>query len=106
MSPGTRSSINHYEELGVEPNATSKEIRAALRKLSSLLHPDRCSDPKLRRLAEIQSKRINSIRAVLLDSASRSAYDESLHHVDRKCQTLILMPNPVQPARIPTHTWP
>ena len=70
--------MNHYEELGLERSATTEQIRSAYRNLARLLHPDQQRDEELRRLAEVQMRRLNFIHAVLADPARRSQYDASL----------------------------
>jgi hypothetical protein len=79
--------MNYYEELGLTPEATPEEIHQAHRKLTKLLHPDQQTDEVLRRLAEAQMRRLNSIVDVLSGSDSRKQYDkgisaanERLHH--------------------------
>jgi hypothetical protein len=70
--------VNHYEELGLERSATTEQIRSAYRNLARLLHPDQQRDEELRRLAEVQMRRLNFIHAVLADPVRRSQYDASL----------------------------
>lgn len=36
---------NYYGRLGVEKNASTKEIRKAFKKLAYTMHPDKSSDP-------------------------------------------------------------
>ncbi len=70
--------MTYYEELGLVPDATTEEIRQAHRNLSRLLHPDQQSDEALKRLAEAQMKRLNSLCDELTDAESRRRYDSSL----------------------------
>jgi hypothetical protein len=70
--------VNHYEELGLGCGATTEQIRSAYRNLARLLHPDQQQDEELRRLAEVQMKRLNFIHDVLTDPVRRSQYDASL----------------------------
>jgi hypothetical protein len=70
--------MDYYEELGVSRTASVDEVRQAYRHLVRLLHPDRCTDEPARTLAEIQTKRLNGILAVLSHQASREQYDRSL----------------------------
>jgi hypothetical protein len=70
--------VTHYEELGLECGATTEQIRSAYRNLARLLHPDQQRDEELRRLAEVQMRRLNFIHAELTDPLRRSLYDASL----------------------------
>jgi plasmid stabilization system protein ParE len=70
--------MNYYEELGLAPSASVEGLRHAYRNLARILHPDQHGDETLRRLAELQMKRLNAIYAVLSDPAQRRAYDLSL----------------------------
>src|SRR5271157_1875371 len=71
--------MNYYEELGLTPEATPEEIHQAHRKLTKLLHPDQQTDETLRRIAEAQMRRLNSIVDVLSDSDSRKQYDKGVN---------------------------
>ena len=70
--------MDHYEELGVSRCASPDEIRLAYKRLARLLHPDRCRDVAVRRLAEIQMQRLNAVLALLTSSEEREAYDRRL----------------------------
>jgi hypothetical protein len=76
--------MTYYEELGVRPDATAEEIRLAYRNLARLLHPDQQTDAALKRLAELQMKRLNSVHAVLADPAARRQYDAGLGQEARR----------------------
>jgi hypothetical protein len=67
--------VNRFEELGVARSATSTEIRQAYKNLVRLIHPDRCGDEKLRRLAELQMRRLNETADILLDPVRRQRYE-------------------------------
>ncbi len=82
--------MNYYDELGLEPEASTEEIRQAYRALARLLHPDQVSDEKLKRIAECQLKRLNELHATLVDPERRAAYDASLSGA----------PGPVVPRKI------
>jgi hypothetical protein len=69
--------MTYYEELGVPPTASADEIRHAYRRLVRLLHPDQCGDEEMRRLADLQMKRLNAMLAVLCDENQRAAYDSA-----------------------------
>ncbi|MGH8985881.1 MAG: DnaJ domain-containing protein [Acidimicrobiia bacterium] len=68
----TTRSLDHYEVLGVAPEATQDEIAARFRALARSLHPDaRPVDPD----AADDFKRITTAYRVLGDPARRSMYD-------------------------------
>ena len=63
---------NHYDNLGVPPNATRAEIEAAFRKLTKILHPD---------VTGVKSALFDAVveaHEVLLDPVRRAAYDRLL----------------------------
>lgn len=68
--------MSHYTTLGVAPDATQAEIRAAYRELARRLHPDRSSGqptPAGRSMAAV-----NEAYRVLSDPDRRVAYDRSV----------------------------
>lgn len=65
---------NHYETLGVKPDATEAEIKTAFRKLARRWHPDVCKEPQ----AEEQFKKINRAYLILSDPSMRVRYDIAL----------------------------
>jgi curved DNA-binding protein CbpA len=71
--------MTYYEELGLGQDATDEQIRQAHRKLARVLHPDRQADESLKRLAEGQMKRLNSIHKTLTDPSMRRQYDAGLN---------------------------
>ena len=71
--------MTYYEELGISSSATQDDIRHAHRLLIKILHPDLQMEPGNRQLAEIQSRRINGIAEILLDSDLRDKYDATLN---------------------------
>ena len=70
--------MTYYEEFGISSSATVEDIRHAHRRMVKFLHPDLQSDDSARQLAEIQTRRINGIAKLLLDSEQRQEYDRSL----------------------------
>ena len=70
--------MNYYDEFGIPQTASAQEIRASYKKLVRLVHPDRCGDPELRMLAEIQTKRLNRILSILLTRRKKQRYDSTL----------------------------
>ena len=64
---------DYYRILGVERNATEKEIKSAFRKLALQYHPDRNPNNKQ---AEEKFKEINEAYEVLSDSEKRARYEQ------------------------------
>jgi DnaJ-class molecular chaperone len=60
--------MDHYQTLGVSPQADAKEIKTAFRKLASKHHPDKGGDQE-------QFKKIQSAYETLSDSDKRQQYD-------------------------------
>lgn len=59
-----------YEIIGVEPNATQKQIKTAYRELSKSNHPDKMG-------SESRQSEINHAYEVLSDSVSRARYNNT-----------------------------
>jgi molecular chaperone DnaJ len=62
---------NYYDILGLDKNASEKEIKDAFRTLSKKYHPDVCKDPD----ATEKFKEINEAYQVLSDKDKRQMYD-------------------------------
>lgn len=63
---------DYYETLGVKPDASEAEIKAAYRKLARKFHPDVSKEPN----AEERFKAVNEAKEVLGDKKKRAAYDQ------------------------------
>ncbi|MDP1814117.1 MAG: DnaJ domain-containing protein [Leadbetterella sp.] len=68
---------NYYQILGVEPNATSDDIKKSYRKLSLKFHPDKNPDDKY---FEQRFKEINEAYSILGNSEKRAVYDEEFEN--------------------------
>ena len=72
--------MNHYEVLGVAPDAPTPVIRAAFVTLARRHHPDRHATESAasQRDAERRMRTINEAWSVLSDAGRRQAYDREL----------------------------
>jgi curved DNA-binding protein len=66
---------NHYERLGIAPDATEDEIRRAYRRMARMHHPDVAKDKHLAQDAFIL---INEAHKILSDPTTRQRYDNEL----------------------------
>jgi curved DNA-binding protein len=66
---------DHYQALGLAPDASAEEIRAAWRFLLVAFHPDRFRDETQRARAQEVTKRVNAAWQELGDPARRRRYD-------------------------------
>lgn len=62
---------DYYRILGIEKDASAKEVKESYRNLAFKYHPDRCSDPE----AIDRMKDLNEAYAVLSNTQKRSEYD-------------------------------
>ena len=72
--------MDHYEELGVSPGASTTEIRASYLALARRFHPDGLASatPADRATAAARMARVNAAWTVLGDTERRARYDASL----------------------------
>ncbi|KQQ45303.1 molecular chaperone DnaJ [Duganella sp. Leaf126] len=67
---------NHYNTLGIAPNATEDEIKKVYRSLAMRFHPDRNQAPG----AEARFKAITKAYEILSDPVKREEYNQSVNH--------------------------
>lgn len=67
---------DYYSILGITPNASEADIKAAFRQLSHKYHPDKNGG---KRFYEEKFKSILEAYAVLSDAVRRKEYDEAFH---------------------------
>ncbi len=70
--------INYYDVLGVSRQATDDEIRTRFRVLAREGHPDRQSDPELKRRAEESFQLLTEAMNVLTNATRRKGHDAEL----------------------------
>jgi curved DNA-binding protein CbpA len=63
---------DYYRLLGCRPGASSEELQAAYRRLAKIYHPDLHAGSTI---AAARMARVNMAKSVLLDPATRAAYD-------------------------------
>jgi len=78
----SNDSNDYYKILGLEKNATEKEIKKAYRKLALKWHPDK--NPNNREEAEEKFKKINEAYSILSDKNKRNEYDNGGMNFDFK----------------------
>ncbi len=69
---------DHYDTLGVAPNATPREIEDAYRHICEKFHPEKHEDNDLRELAEEKIKQAEIAYSTLRDTRLRARYDREL----------------------------
>lgn len=81
-----RREEDYYKILGVTPGATASEVRAAFRRMSLELHPDRQAGKTEaeRRQAEESFKLANAAYSVLSDLEKRKSYDRAREEETKK----------------------
>ena len=91
----------YYQILGISPNATPEEIKAAWLFSIKAFHPDKfsSSSPQHQRTADTRTKAINEAYAVLSDPHKRSAYDSEFADQDRNDAP---RPKPTAPPPAPS----
>ncbi|KAH1022447.1 J domain-containing protein CG6693 [Dendroctonus ponderosae] len=66
---------NFYEVLGIDENATGKEIKKAYHKMSLLVHPDRV-DENQKEICTEKFKVLGRIHSILQDKEKRKVYND------------------------------
>ena len=71
---------NHYQTLGVEPNASREEIKKAYRQYVKKFHPDLHNDDKF---FEERFKDVQEAYEIVFDEIKREDYDEEFYGASR-----------------------
>ncbi|OXU26015.1 hypothetical protein TSAR_010719 [Trichomalopsis sarcophagae] len=74
-SSAARFEEDYYTFLNIPRNASAEEISNAYRRLSKCYHPDKHTDPALKKDAEVLFNRTNKAYEVLSDPHKRAIYD-------------------------------
>ena len=69
---------DHYQTLGVPPNATASEIETAYREICEKFHPEKHTDNALRELAEEKIRAAEVAYSTLRDTRLRARYDREI----------------------------
>jgi len=85
-----------YDELGVERDASSRQIKHAFKEIAKVLHPDK--NPDKQEWAHEQMSRMNFIVQTLLSSKTRKEYDELVEKYERE-------PDVARPRRAPREQY-
>jgi curved DNA-binding protein CbpA len=67
---------NYYQLLGIAPNASTKEVKVAFRKLAKIYHPD--VNENLENKSDEQFKDIQLAYSTLLDAKKRLKYNQEI----------------------------
>jgi curved DNA-binding protein CbpA len=70
---------DYYEMLGVSPQASAADIRAAYARLARERHPDRFPDPAAKARAQAEFQSLTTAFNTLLNPRSRQEYDANRH---------------------------
>jgi curved DNA-binding protein CbpA len=92
---------DHFELLGVTPEASAVELRAGYARLARVLHPDACSDPALADVNEQREAvflRVCQAYETLRDPEARAAYEQDLRRRKPWPASAPQAPGPVPPA--------
>ena len=71
---GDTGDTSYYKRLGLDQNASKKDILKRFRNLAKLYHPDKTHDTA----SEDAMKELNRMKSVLVDEVERRKYDEEL----------------------------
>ena len=82
-----------YDELGVERNASSAEIKRAFKEIAKVFHPDK-NPPEKQAWAHEQMSRFNFIFETLINDETREEYDEIVRKYEEAPP-----PTPIQSRR-------
>ncbi len=66
---------SHYQVLGVQPDASEREIKRAYRRLARKLHPDKATDAEESQRLEIEFTQISTAYNILKDREKRKEYE-------------------------------
>jgi DnaJ-class molecular chaperone len=77
--------VDYYRLMGVKPDATPEQIHAAYRRLARAYHPDIHPGSSA---AVVRMARLNVAKSILLDDATRAAYDLSRERIRNSAESI------------------
>jgi curved DNA-binding protein CbpA len=92
--------VDHYKELGVDPQAEDIVIRAAYRALAQRYHPDKLAVSQSKSLGDRTMASIQAAYDTLSDPSKRAAYDGTRSTINLNENTLTNFKNPLE-----TEAW-
>jgi curved DNA-binding protein CbpA len=88
--------VDYYRLMGVKPDATPEQIHAAYRRLARAYHPDIHPGSSA---AVVRMARLNVAKSILLDGATRAAYDLSRERIRNSGEPIRARNSPGESAR-------
>jgi len=87
--------VDYYYLLGLQKEATPKDIKSAYRRMAEIYHPDKLQalPENVRREGEEIMRLLNEAKSVLLDPARREEYDRIPSEAYRRREDAIIIPD-------------